>query len=220
MFEKCNENEVAKMDEEVKPSGPIDGDSLVENDDFEAEGEAARGRDVKGLDEASLEVDAILLDIRLEILLDLGDVSEKVVCLDSEDVVEVFEEEGEISEEILEDVFDVGFDDDLEVDRDNNVDDILADEDLVVVFDEVLDVVFGTDTAIELLTSEDLLLVEIFDDVLDEGVDETFFVETEGLFEDILLMEAGTVLPSTHLHSLVKSWAEYFANGEVVLGLA
>lgn len=93
-------------------------------------------------------------------------------------------------------------------------------DDLKVVFDVdiALDEVFVKERAE--LSDPDELLDAILDEVFDDDVAGSFVDEIEGFLVDILLVEGGAASPSTHLHSLVNASAEYFTNGEVVLGLA
>lgn len=212
-------------DSETTEDLKVDKDEERTMDDFNAEEETTRGRDANGLDEGNLEVEAILFDMRLELPFDVVEVPEKVLCFNFEDdLVNVSEENKEVGEGCLEDVFDIAFDDDLEIDlNDGLVVDVLTVEDLDVAFDVALDEVFGavfmSDTATEVLDPDELLDM-ISDDVFDGSVERTFVVEMKRFMEDVLLLEAGTAPPSTHLHNLTSSLAEYFANGEVVLGLA
>lgn len=84
--------------------------------------------------------------------------------------------------------------------------------------DIALDEVFVKERAE--LSDPDELLDAILDEVFDDDVAGSFVDEIEGFLVDILLVEGGAASPSTHLHSLVNASAEYFTNGEVVLGLA
>jgi hypothetical protein len=67
---------------------------------------------------------------------------------------------------------------------------------------------------------DDNLVDDLLDEVFDEDLVESFAVEAEDFLVDVLLLVVETTLPSTHLHSLARSLAEYLAKGEVVLGLA
>jgi hypothetical protein len=120
----------------------------------------------------------------------------------------------DIAETTLDEVFD-------EVDEifDEDLDDALLAtfEELDEVFVEVFDEVFV----------EALLVVELDDNFVDDFVDElfdedlvaSFVVEVETFLDDVLLVGVEMALPSTHVHSLTKSLAEYLMNGDVVLGL-
>jgi hypothetical protein len=178
-----------------------------EVDDLAADEEATRDEVTRRLDVETLETWTELLDTRLDLLVD---------------VVNGLDEVTTATLEVLDDIAETTLDEDFdEVDEifDEDLDDALLAtfEELDEVFVEVFDEVFV----------EALLVVELDDDFVDGFVDElfdedlveTFVDEAVTFLDDVLLVGVETALPSTHVHSLTKSLAEYLMNGDVVLGL-
>jgi len=71
----------------------------------------------------------------------------------------------------------------------------------------------------EVLVEELEMLFEEVDRIFEAEL-EVFFkvVEVEAFLVEVFLAEVDTILPSTQLHNLTSSFAEYLVKGEVVLG--
>jgi hypothetical protein len=93
------------------------------------------------------------------------------------------------------------------------------DEDFDEVLDEILDEVLDVALLATFEELDDSFVDGLIDEVFDGALVETFVDEAVIFLVDILLVGVETALPSTHLHSLTKSLAEYLTNGDVVLGL-
>jgi hypothetical protein len=173
-----------------------------------------------GPDVETSELCAELLDTRLDLLIDIVNGLDEVLTATLEVLDGVFDE---VLDEILyEDL------DDALLATFEELDDVVA-EILDEVFVEVFDTDFEDNFGVELTepTCEVLLFVELDDNFVNDFVDEvfeevlveTFVVEAVTFLDDVLLVGVEMALPSTHVHSLTKSLAEYLMNGDVVLGL-
>jgi hypothetical protein len=161
-------------------------------------------------DVETLELGAELLDTRLDLLVD---------------VVDGLDEVPTVTLEVLDDVAETTLDEDFDEVLDEILDEVL-DVALLATFEELDDVVDGIlgvvfvvvfDTGFKEL--DDSFVDGLIDEVFDGALVETFVDEAVIFLVDILLVGVETALPSTHLHSLTKSLAEYLTNGDVVHGL-
>jgi hypothetical protein len=179
-----------------------------EVDDLAVDEEATRDEETRRLDVETLALWTKLLDTRLDLLVDVVNGLDEVPTA----TLEVL---GDVAETTLDEDFDEVLDEILDEDLDDAL--LATFEELDEVVDEILDEVF---VEVLLFVELDGNFVDGFvDELFDEDLVETFVVEVETFLDDVLLVGVEMALPSTHVHSLTKSLAEYLMNGDVVLGL-